>query len=205
MTVYLLHGFNVRKPENTVGNCAPAIYEMGHTPQIINYGHVGLINLRPINETVARLLGSIIKPGDALITHSNGAAIAYQAAREFGLQGLSALMMLNPALDQSIVFPRDTASRIVVAYNPTDTPALASKLWRWGAYLSPLRLKYGRHLCGAAGRFGFDKQSRYDAHINMCIGPHAVKGHGGQFKTRELARYWTHKLMAAAQMPRIQG
>jgi len=200
MTVYLLHGYNVSRPENTVGQCIAPLLEMGYQPELIEYGHVGLLNLRPRNETAAMMLRSIVKPGDALITHSNGAAIAYEAALKYGLHGLSALMMFNPALDQKIIFPRDTASRIVVAHNATDAPVLVSRLWRRITQYSPLSLAYGEHLWGAAGRFGFEKRNRYHAHIDMSKGSHGVKGHSGQFRPPEITAYWTRRIMQAAKL-----
>jgi len=201
MKVYLLHGYNVHNADETVGQCEPVLRAMGYDPHTIEYGHVGLFELRPRNETAAKMLPSIVKPGDVLITHSNGAAIAYESALEDNLKGLAALIMFNPALDENIKFPNATAERIVVAINKTDTPVLGGRLWRKITKYSPFSIEYGKHLWGAAGRLGFKRREHYTAHIEMSDGPHAAEGHSGHFRPPEKINHWLRKAMAAAELP----
>lgn len=198
MRAILLHGYNVSRPEDNVGELIPTLKNYGIEPVLLNYGELNLIDLRPRNNTVARLLKEIAKPGDILITHSNGAAIAYEAAMKYDLAELKALIMFNPALNTEFVFPNATSDKIVVMHNKTDAPVLVSKLWRTITKISPLSINYGGHLWGAAGRDGFKRRERYTAHIDMSQGENAVKGHSAQFRPPEVADYWMRKALEAA-------
>lgn len=128
----LLHGFNVRdEGERTVGRLAPYFERSGFAVKRPRYGWRGLLGVRLLNETFATIIADMAEPGDIVVGHSNGCAIAAQAA-DIGAP-FGQMVLINPALDSDRRFPRHVG-RIHVWHSPSDSPVSLAKLLPWHAW-----------------------------------------------------------------------
>jgi len=132
MRVILLHGFNVSdEGERTVGRLQPYFEQAGYVVRRPRYGWLGLLGVRVLNKRFARLLADLAEPGDVVVGHSNGCAIAVEAA-DLGAP-FSQLVLINPALDSDRVFAPQI-QRVHIWYSPSDTPVAFARLLPWHAW-----------------------------------------------------------------------
>lgn len=192
--MYGLHGFRVRDAGlASIDTLKPFALASGYAWRDLDYGWVGLLRLRLRNQRVAKRIAVGVQPGSVLVCHSNGAAIAYEAAWKHGLRGLKALVLINPALDAELWFPRVTANRIIVLHNRYDRPVRAAVWWAKLVNLfSPLSWPLGGHTWGEAGASGFTHAVGFNGPPLVQIdtgapGPGQVKGHSAIFSRLD---YW---------------
>lgn len=131
--VILIHGFNVRdEGDRTVGALAPFLESAGFHVKRPRYGWRGLLGVRYLNETFSQLIADLSEPGDILIGHSNGCAIAVEAA-EKSTHEFARLVLINPALDSDHLFPANIR-RIDVWHSPSDGPVRFAKFLPWHSW-----------------------------------------------------------------------
>lgn len=128
--VILLHGFNVRDEGiATVGRLAPYFEAAGFRVKRPRYGWTFLLfGVRYMNPRAARMIADMAEPGDVVVGHSNGCAIAVGAAEQGA--PFSQLVLINPALDSDHKFPSQL-ERIHVWHSPSDAPVRWAKWLPW--------------------------------------------------------------------------
>jgi pimeloyl-ACP methyl ester carboxylesterase len=128
----LLHGFNVSdEGDRTIGRLQPYLDQAGLHVKRPRYGWLGLLGVRLLNRRFARLIADLAEPGDIVIAHSNGCAIAAEAA-DLGAP-FGEMVLINPALDSDRQFPRQVG-RVHVWHSPSDAPVWASKFIPWHSW-----------------------------------------------------------------------
>lgn len=132
MRAILLHGFNVSdEGEGSIGRLTPYLERDGWHVKRPRYGWLGLLGVRLMNTRFARLIADMAEPGDVVLAHSNGAAIAVEAA-ELGAP-FAELVLINPALDSDREFP-EQLNQITIWHSPSDSPLWISKFLPWHAW-----------------------------------------------------------------------
>lgn len=132
MRCILLHGFNVSdEGAHTVGRLAPYFEAAGFEVKRPRYGWCGLLGVRFMNRRFARLIADLAEPGDVVVGHSNGCAIAADAA-DIGAP-ISQLVLINPALDADRRFAPQV-QRVHVWHSPSDGPVTFAKFLPWHAW-----------------------------------------------------------------------
>lgn len=107
MRVHLIHGIHSNGAGLT-GQLAPYFRDAGFDTFVRRYGYAfaspailpGLVDWQ--NQRRAARLVDEIEDGDAIVCHSNGAAVAYYIQADH--RELSALILINPALDRATDF-----------------------------------------------------------------------------------------------------
>lgn len=136
MRVHLIHGIHSNGVGNT-GKLAPYFRDAGFDVFARRYGWAfaspailpGLVNWQ--NERRAKRLAETIADGDAIVCHSNGAAVAYCIQADH--RELSALILINPALDRDTDF--HNVERVLCLHNEGDDVvglSAALPLNHWG-------------------------------------------------------------------------
>ena len=137
MRIHLIHGIHSNGAGLT-GQLAPFFRDAGIDVMVRRYGYVfatpaiipGWLNWR--NERRAAKLAQIIQDGDAIVCHSNGAAVAYCIQAEH--RELSAIILINPALDRDTDF--HNTGRVLCLHNAGDDVvglSAALPFTHWGA------------------------------------------------------------------------
>lgn len=103
VTCYLLHGIKTKNPERS--SISFLKYIMPRFKVVtLGYGNwpVLFALLMPVvNYFVVEFFKDKIHPGQILIGHSNGCAVAYRLSQKIHVRGL---VLINPALDKQIEF-----------------------------------------------------------------------------------------------------
>lgn len=183
MTTWLVHGFNVSDGgRGSIGRLKP--YLEGDVRRF-SYGWTGLLKLRVTNRQAERQLLQLVRPGDVLIGHSNGALVCHRVAQRLGDQ-LAAVVVINPALRRDTRWP-DSLPVLCLA-NSTDWVVQLGRVWSRLVSLGRV-VPQG---WGAAGRYGFTSHqpnvTNYDTAMAWWTYP--VRGHSGLFEGRTAPRYW---------------
>lgn len=125
--IYLIHGFNVKNPSNTVGKLRRYLHS--HSAYMFNYGwrfFSVLWHNRVDAKNLASLIDKNIDPETTLIGHSNGCAIAVEAARQGAI--IDTLILINPALKIKTKFPH-SALKILVIHTKHDKATRAARFF----------------------------------------------------------------------------
>ena len=167
VTVWLVHGFNARNPENTIGKLRPWLETLGYRVQLFNYGWLGLLGVRFLNRRIAKTLRGLIRVGDVGIGHSNGCAILRRAAEKGA--PFRQLVWINPALNRNTELP-PKIKLCTVLHTPHDNVV------KWAARIP-------RHEWGDMGNVGYTGEDpRY---FNMNTNQ---SGHSTIFKSKDWMR-----------------
>lgn len=134
MRVHLIHGIHSSHGGNT-SRLAPYFRAAGFDVMVRSYGWAlaltsGLTDW--LNRRRARRLAEIIRDGDAIVCHSNGAAVAWHIQAEH--RALAAVILIQPALENDAEF--DNTGRVLVLHNEDDAVVAWSVLApfsHWGA------------------------------------------------------------------------
>ena len=177
MRVHLIHGIHSSHGGNT-SRLAPYFRADGFDVMVRSYGWAlaltsGLTDW--LNVRRARRLAEIIKDGDAIVCHSNGAAVAWHIQAEHRM--LSALIMVNPALERDTDF--HNVGQVLVVHNAGDAVV------GW-AELAPFS-----HW-GSMGRDGYNGDQTHITNIDAANPPAhlpALWGHSALFEPVPL-QYW---------------
>lgn len=121
MRIHLIHGIHSNGAGNT-GKLAPYFRDAGFDVFARRYGYAfaspaflpGFVNWQ--NQRRAKRLAETIADGDAIVCHSNGAAVAYYIQADH--RELSALILINPALDRDTEF--HNVRRVLCLHNEGD-------------------------------------------------------------------------------------
>lgn len=118
MTIYLLHGYNVRDGgANTTDNLVEPLRAAGHQVVELDYGWWGRLKVRVASKSLAMVIAKMAEPGSVIIGHSNGATLAYRAAR-LGAE-VSRIILINPALNRTAPLPQPFP-RVDCYHSPND-------------------------------------------------------------------------------------
>ena len=116
----LVHGFNVKDPESSIGKLQKHL----ENSVMFNYGwrlFSVLWHNRKDAKKLKKLLGKNLN--SSVWAHSNGCAIAVEAARRGG--SIKSLICINPALKKDTIFP-SSIERIIVIHTNHDVPTKAA-------------------------------------------------------------------------------
>lgn len=182
MTTWLIHGFNVSDGgRGSVGRLAPFL---PRPAKLHSYGWTGLLGLSCANRRAIQKMLQVIKPGDAIVAHSNGCLIAWQLAEVMGAD-LRAVVCINPALRRDTRWHPDVP--VLCLHNSTDWVVQLGRMW---GRLFPVDGIEAQGW-GAAGRYGFTGPNRNVANWDTAMAwwDVPVTGHSGVF-ARDAAPYW---------------
>lgn len=182
--VILVHGIHTREGTTNMRVLAPHFEAAGFAVEVFEYGWLGVLRARWANPGIARQLASVVREGDHVVCHSNGAAVAWLAMRRHGMR-CRHLSLIAPALDRDKV--TDGAIWTDVYHNRCDHVVWAARLlWHhaWGSM--------GRDGCLGSARLGMTNidvanhaglpticgHLEYFAdHIHPKLGPFMVRRH----------------------------
>jgi len=185
--VYLIHGFNVRDGgASTTDSIRPYLEAEGITVRELDYGYFFRGRVRLCNDSVARMIANLVKPGSTCIAHSNGGAIAWKAC-EYGAP-FKNVILVNPALDSDKVIA-EHVENVQVWYSPNDK-------WTRIAKYIPFS-EWGEQ--GRTGYTGFS-DARYTQFDESKLIENPNEGHSGIWKTNT-----NRHLFASKVVPLIKG
>lgn len=126
--IVFVHGINERESSDIFELFKPHCLRHGIDYVELEYGWIGPISAYFGNSIRARSLSIVVDPTDVIICHSNGAAIAYRASRDYGLE-CKGHIWINPAVKNTLV-PYDTG-KCYVLYNPSDKATWLARAASW--------------------------------------------------------------------------
>jgi pimeloyl-ACP methyl ester carboxylesterase len=185
--VYLIHGFNVDDGgAGTTDSIRPYLEAEGITVRELDYGHFHRGRVRLCNDSVARMIATLVKPGSTCIGHSNGGTLAYLAC-EYGAQ-FKNVVLVNPALDSKKAIAKQV-EKVQVWYSPNDKWTKLAKYIPFSDW-------------GAQGRTGYtgpldDRYQQFNE--DLILGRHKDE-HSGIWKTSANRHKFTEKVV-----PLIKG
>lgn len=183
MTIYCVHGIHTDDRDNVTAKLAPAFRQVGDEPVVVwKYGYAlalttGLTDF--LNERRAAKLAQSIKPGDSILAHSNGCAIAYLLQNTVPLDRL---ILVQPALDAWRTF--DNVRKVLVTYNEADDVVGASTLGFCSAW-------------GDMGKTGYKGTLKNVEQWNTKAPPHLLppySGHSGVVEDDRHRQQWSAAL-----------
>ncbi len=171
MRIHLIHGIHSNGAGNT-GKLAPAFRAAGFDVFVRRYGYAfaspafipKLVDWQ--NARRAKRLAETIADGDAIVCHSNGAAVAHCIQAEH--RELSAIILINPALDRDTDF--HNTGRVLCLHNAGDDVVGLSSILPFNAW-------------GAMGRDGYSGTLNNVVNVD-CANP-----------PRGLPRLWGHSAL----------
>lgn len=175
-TVWLVHGFNVKDGgAGSIAKLKPYYEAAGFEVKLFRYGWTALLMIFPftarlLNRRLARLLADVIRPGDILGGHSNGALIC-KLSGDLGAP-IGILIIINGAIDSDVTFAPQIG-RIQIWYSPSDKPVTFARI-------------LPRHPWGDMGAIGYrgPYDARVDAYNKENGFPVSSKEHSDVFKPR---------------------
>lgn len=178
MRIHFIHGIRTI-PTSPVDGILPYLKTIAET-RFPDYGYELALDVRRINPMIVGALLPYIEPGDAIVGHSNGCAIACDLVQ----RGAPAdqLVFINGAVNNDIGFPA-SVKRVDVYWNTGDTITEAARV---GALLGLVDPSWGE--MGHTGYRGNDPRvTNFDcgAAPDMPV----VSGHSDFFSPAKL-RHW---------------
>ena len=141
--IHFLHG--IRTGVHTeVKGLIPYLMDAGFEVAYPDYGYELALETRFVNPMIVGSILPYIKPGDILIGHSNGCALAYDLLAA-GAPATRAVF-INAAMDTRLVIPKQLKS-LDVYYNAGDTITEAAAIAE--------RLGWVDHVWGEMGHAGY--------------------------------------------------
>jgi hypothetical protein len=176
--IHLIHGIHTQG-ESPVEGLIPFL---GSTIKVRypDYGYILGIETRIINPVVVGTLLAYIEPGDVLIGHSNGAAVAYDLMRAGA--PVEGLVLINAAVEQTIV-RQAPCKWIDVYFNPGDEITEAAKIGQELGITDPI--------WGEMGHAGYKGSDPLITNFNCGAMPPLpqVSGHSDFFTPEKLAKW----------------
>lgn len=126
--VFLVHGWRVRDPMQSIGKLLDPLAALGYAPALLVYGYtLTPTRTKFLTRKKAMLWSARTQPGDVVIGHSNGCALAFEMSHHEQNRA-ETMVWINPALQPDIV-PGRSVQRCLVLFNPFDeTVRLAALL-----------------------------------------------------------------------------
>lgn len=183
MKIHLIHGIHSSHGGNT-RRLGPYFRAAGFDVMTREYGWAlaltsGLTNWLNVRRARRLVETEAIRDGDAIVCHSNGAAVAWHIQAEHRV--LSALILVNPALDCDTEF--DNVGEVLCVHNGGD------QVVGW-AELAPFS-----HW-GSMGRDGYSGKSPTVRNLDAANPPGGLPslwGHSALFEPDNLP-HWAHHL-----------
>ena len=183
MTIFCVHGIHTDDKDNVTAKLAPAFRQVCVEDVMVwKYGYAlalttGLTDF--LNERRAAKLAQSIKPGDSILAHSNGCAIAYLLQNTVPLDRL---ILVQPALDAWRTF--DNVRKVLVLYNEDDEVVAASTFGFCSAW-------------GDMGKEGYTGTLKNVEQWNTKAPPHLLppySGHSGVVEDDKHRQQWSMAL-----------
>jgi len=183
MTIFCVHGIHTDDKDNVTAKLAPAFRQVCVEDVMVwKYGYAlalttGLTDF--LNERRAAKLAQSIKPGDSILAHSNGCAIAYLLQNTVPLDRL---ILVQPALDAWRTF--DNVRKVLVLYNEDDEVVGASTFGFRSAW-------------GDMGKEGYTGTLKNVEQWNTKAPPHLLppySGHSGVVEDDKHRQQWSMAL-----------
>ena len=183
--IILIHGYNVKLAENTVGKLLDC-FRKDFGVYSFDYGYTNLLQIRLRNRSLAKKLARLIKEFQRqgrnviVVGHSNGCTIAHLAHNHYGAV-VSGVIAINPALKRDI-HPAPGA-RVHVYHNEQDKVVAVAKWLRRFSFCKA-------RPWGEMGRYGYLGDSGQVE--NYCTAHDFDKpalGHSGVFDD-DVVRYY---------------
>jgi pimeloyl-ACP methyl ester carboxylesterase len=152
----------------------------GHTVKYPEYGYELAIETRIVNDMIIGAIFPYIGRDDILIGHSNGAAMAFELAREGA--PCKGLILINAALERNIIRPLQV-EWIDCYWNSGDAITEVAQV---GEELGLYPQYWGE--MGHAGYLGYDKQIT-SINCGATPGLPAVSGHSDIFAPANLQKW----------------
>lgn len=176
--IILTHGVYTKEGNHNIGRLQPGIEDASGLGVIRNeYGFMGFLQTYWRNREQARQLAALSADGDWWVTHSNGAAIAWLAVREYRARPCG-IINFNPALGRKMSF--EGVPYVLTIHSADDTAVSFSRFL-------PL------HPWGDQGRVGYKGNYAYHTNLNATNDVHptyAYRTHTGAF-TDSRYRWWS--------------
>lgn len=180
MRVHLIHGIHSNGVGNT-GKLAPYFRDGGFDTFARTYGYAwaspaflpGLVDWQ--NQRRAKRLAETIADGDAIVCHSNGAAVSHWIQAEH--RELSAVILINPALDRDTDF--HNVARVLCLHNAGDDVVGLSSVIPFSAW-------------GAMGRDGYAGSLANVVNVDCANPPKGLPklwGHSALFEPEKLLHW----------------
>lgn len=146
----------------SIGQLAAPLRALGYEALILRYGYTLLPRQTSFKTRKAAKQWVVnTRPGDIVIGHSNGCALAWEMSHCAGNEA-DTMVWINPALDADTV-PGKSVKRCMVLYNPDDTTV------RWAALLPDV-------IWGEMGRIGYVASDEFFGADSRIV--NRVHGHG---------------------------
>lgn len=116
-TCHLIHGIRT-EPNSPVKGLIPYLEDAGFSVRYPDYGFEWALETGFVNTMLEGALLPYIEPGDVVVGHSNGCALAYHLM-QLGAP-IKGAAFINGALEQKIVRPGTHVEFIDVYFNPGD-------------------------------------------------------------------------------------
>lgn len=104
MRVFIIHGIHTSQDVEWMDRLSSMFFDRGFSTRVWTYGYAYALLTRWQNPGRAKKLAALIQPGDIVVGHSNGCALAWLAAWDYKAKWGGAVLM-NPALDCDRVMP----------------------------------------------------------------------------------------------------
>ena len=178
--IHLIHGIHT-EPTSHVKGLVGYLVEAGLEVSYPDYGFEWALETRLVNTMIEGALFPYIDPGDVLVGHSNGCAMAYHLA----LMGapVKGLVLINGALETTIRRP-GSVEWIDVYFNPGDTITEAAALGERLGLVDPL--------WGELGHAGYSGDDKAIVPIDCSATPNMprVWGHSDFFTPAPQLKAW---------------
>ena len=173
----LIHGIHNETTEKTIGKIAKYLNDVAH----FNYGWHSFISVAWKNKQEAKKLARALIENECANVwgHSNGCAIAVEAARQGGI--IKNLVLINPALKINTAFPANIGN-IIVIHTKHDKATKAARIFNSIPFVGLFVI----NAWGAMGTRGYKGDD--DRVINLDFSD-KLDGHSSFFKqdiTKEL-------------------
>ena len=174
--ITLVHGFNVKDPLGSVGRLQPYLTKSN----IFDYGWRFLSVLWHNKRDATKLKGDLGHNVDnVLFGHSNGCAIAVEAARQGA--HINTLICINPALKVDTKWP-DSIDKIIVIHTRHDKATKAARFFDKVPFIQ-IAIPNAWGAMGAKGYIGDD------ARVKNWDLSDRLEGHSDFFKQRNLEEF----------------
>lgn len=183
MTIFCVHGIHTSDKDNVTAKLAPAFRQTCDEDVMVwKYGYAlalttGLTDW--LNERRAAKLASVFQPGDSIIAHSNGCAIAYLLQNAMPIDRL---ILVQPALDSWRTF--DNVRKVLVLRNDEDEVVGAATLGFASAW-------------GDMGKVGYTGELKNVEQWDTKAPPHLLppySGHSGIVQDDKHRQRWSMAL-----------
>lgn len=132
--IHLIHGIHT-EPTSPVKGLVPYLIASGWKVRYPEYGYELALETKVVNQMISGTIAAYVEPGDILIGHSNGCALAY-AIMQTGVK-VGGAVFINGALENN--FPRPPGCPwIDVYFNQGDEITRAAQLGEELGIVTPI-------------------------------------------------------------------